>query len=558
MSFAHPIAFALLPLLWICARYCRSALPETPMANLALLRRALGGGRRLEPWLRGGIWLLLVVALADPVERRILQVEEGKGHEILLLLDASYSMREEGRFERAKAILGDFVKRRKGDRMGLLLFADHPYLAVPMTAEKKGLEQILEYLKIGIAGGRDTALYEALYMGAGLFGDSRGKNRIAVLLTDGIDTVGRIPLSAAIARAREAGVRVITIGLGEDYDVGPLRKIARETGGAFYPAPDAAALRKIYDRIDAQTRSRITLRSFTETRHYYRIPLAGALLLLTFLLWMRRRDRSALRRLGAVWLLLLAALYGPSLPAEGEGLRPSPPTLLVALDLSRFMEVKDLYPDRLRFARHKIEGLLDALPEARIGILGYTKIPYLLAPPTADHAALRRMLKRMELRGIDREESDLRAALRGAAKLLKGGSPKLLLLFTPGGEGSAEAERLAREENLSVAVYGTGTSRGGILGSEEDPVTDERGAILVSRLDPDLERLAEETGGIYLKASPDDGDLERLARWVREHAGKNAPLWAASSARRQLYGIPLALAMGLFLLPAGAWRRRRR
>ncbi len=205
IHFAYPWAFGLLILYWVCERRCAPPLPHLRLSNMEFLRRASGGLGSRERWLRWAIVLAMVLALANPVTERKETLHNSEGHSIALLLDASFSMREDRRFETAKRVLADFIRRRPDDRMALEVFGDRARLAAPMSYEKKGLLTILEHLKPGVAGGRDTALYEALFQGAKLFEKEPAKNRVMILLTDGIDTVGSVPLEAAIPTIEGGG-----------------------------------------------------------------------------------------------------------------------------------------------------------------------------------------------------------------------------------------------------------------------------------------------------------------------------------------------------------------
>jgi len=291
MTLLYPWVLLGFPLYLLCERRCTSQIQKIYFPNLPMLENAARRGRDLSRLLRYAILLLLFLALSAPVKEQPVTEQHGVGYDIALLLDASDSMREAERFETAKAIISDFIDSRKGDRLALSLFADYAYLSVPLTYHKEALKTVLRHLRIGVAGRRQTALYEALYLGAGLFTESAAREKIVILLTDGLNTVKSIPLEAALAKAKKEQLKVYTIGIGDDYRKEILQRIASETRGKFYAATNPKALQSIYDDINRLEKSRFS----TETTSYniplFRYPLFLALLLILPFLWFEYRQQ---------------------------------------------------------------------------------------------------------------------------------------------------------------------------------------------------------------------------------------------------------------------------
>ncbi|WP_292656789.1 VWA domain-containing protein [Nitratifractor sp.] len=551
IHFAHLWVFALLPLYWWCERRCFPALPTLRLSNVQFLRRAAGGLGSRERWIRWWIVILMVTALANPVTEKVRTLHNAKGYSVALLLDASYSMREGDRFETAKRVLSDFILHRPYDRMALEVFGDRARLAAPMSYDKSGLQTILKHLHPGVAGGRDTALYEALFAGADLFEKEPKNNRVMILLTDGIDTVGSVPLETAIRRVREAGIRVYTIGVGDDFRRRVLKRIATETGGTFFDASDPKGLASIYARIDRLEKSSIATYRSTERRSYYRIPLGLAVGLLVLLLGLKIRQRRGILPVGGALLLSLLALYGPGIE---RGLRQTPHSggdLLLALDASRSMKAKDLYPDRFRFALHKAKGLLSELHRTRVGVLLFTRRAWLLAPPTGDYEALRRLLDGIGLESIERKGSDWNALVKAASQLGEGNRSRVLLIFSDG-EGIKDPYALARqasEANLTLFGYAAATEKGVTIPDGKGLLRDQRGDVVVTRLDPRFAETVRQSGGRFFVARNDDGDLKEIARKVEEALGERKATGLAASGEENLYWIPLLLALVIFMVP---------
>ncbi len=290
-TFEYPWAFALPVLFLLCETFCRAKARRLIFPNTELLQKV---GRRSD-WLRKGlktlIFILLALALASPIKQNEVVVQNDKGYEIALVLDASGSMKQMNKFGIVKNIVLDFIDKRKHDKLGLTLFADFAYVAMPLTYDKKSLKQLLSKVDVGIAGTQRTALYEALFMSTKLFKDSKSKEKIAILLTDGVDNTSNIPLDVAIKSAVKHGVKVYAIGVGGrgDYNPAVLKKIADETGGKFFEADTVEKLKRIYAAIDALEKSEIKANKYVKKHYFYAYPLAAAAVLLLIFALMQRR-----------------------------------------------------------------------------------------------------------------------------------------------------------------------------------------------------------------------------------------------------------------------------
>ncbi len=212
------------------------------------------------------------------------------------------------RFAAVKAIASDFVAQRQGDEVGLVLFGTHAYLLTPLTFDVTTVAKQLDGAAIGLAG-RETALGDAIVLATKHLSKLPARSRVLVLLTDGVNTAGAIAPLQAAQLAKDAGVRIYTIGIGsaggetlsvfgmqvpapdQDLDISTLNSIAQQTGGKFFRASDADQLADAYRAIDALeplARGNALLRP-REERYPY--PLAAALLLgFALLPW-----RSAMR-----------------------------------------------------------------------------------------------------------------------------------------------------------------------------------------------------------------------------------------------------------------------
>jgi Ca-activated chloride channel family protein len=270
----------LIPLLW-CLFTCKEKIRWRYFVHLHLFKPK-------KPWLKLE-WLLkivtltaLVIALASPVLFERANPDRRHGIDIVLSLDGSGSMNASGfdnesrmsRFEAVQEIAKEFILKRSEDNIGVVLFGDFAFIASPLTYEKEIVAEMISYLGDGMAG-QNTAIGEGILMGLRALERSKAKERIIVLLSDGEQNSGRISPKDAVAIAKEEGVKIYTIGIGDEneYDAPLLKQLAQETAGQFFEAKDMEALRHVYTQIDSLERSSIKSRAYLIKAYYFYWPL---------------------------------------------------------------------------------------------------------------------------------------------------------------------------------------------------------------------------------------------------------------------------------------------
>jgi Ca-activated chloride channel family protein len=263
-------------------------------------------------------WLLIVAAsarpqwLGDPVALPV------SGRDVVLAVDLSQSMQEKDfqiqgqwvdRLTATKWVAEDFIGRREGDRIGLILFGEQAYLQTPLTFDRQTVWTLLDEAQIGLAG-RATAIGDAIGLGVKRLRDKGVGSRVLILLTDGANTAGEVdPLQAAELAAQE-GLTIYTIGIGaeemlvrglfgtrrvnpsSDLDEETLRAIAEQTGGRYFRARDTAELESIYRLLDELEPVEQDPETFRPVAALFHWPLAGALALIIALLVVKLRERT--------------------------------------------------------------------------------------------------------------------------------------------------------------------------------------------------------------------------------------------------------------------------
>lgn len=199
------------------------------------------------------------------------------------------------RFTLVQKVVGDFIERRAGDRIGLILFADHAYLQSPLTLDRRSVATFLREARVGLVG-RQTAIGEAIALAVKRFENLEESNRVLVLLTDGTNNAGNIDPDPAAAIAAERKVTIYTVGVGADVstrrgagrdrsnpsvdmDEAQLERIAEVTHGRYFRARSSSELESIYQEIDKLQPVARDVQTYRPKKELFYYPLAAALLL---------------------------------------------------------------------------------------------------------------------------------------------------------------------------------------------------------------------------------------------------------------------------------------
>jgi Ca-activated chloride channel family protein len=327
-DFAWPWIFLLAPLPWLWRRLVRpwpqrsAALRVPDLERFRAFSSPRGELRtrgRLSLLLLWLLWLTLLVAAARPELIGEPVSVPVTGRDLMLAVDISGSMNREDmeiegrattRLVVVKYVLSEFIERRRGDRIGLILFGSGAYLQAPLTFDRDTVGRLMEETPLGIAGGK-TAIGDAIGLAVKHLRDRPAENRVLILLTDGANNVGEVEPVKAAELAAQAGVRVYTVGVGAermdapgwfggafgaatmnpsaDLDEATLEEIAALTGGRYFRARNRGELEAIYATLDALEPVPAPDEVFRPVRSLFHWPL-GAALLLSLVLALLRAD----------------------------------------------------------------------------------------------------------------------------------------------------------------------------------------------------------------------------------------------------------------------------
>lgn len=326
-EFAWVWMWCALPLPWLLARWLPPATPEIPTSlrvpDVADFTRAQGASRSARrsgrhKWLGWLAWALLVAASANP---RWLGDPVGvtaSGRDLMLVVDLSESMttqdfvlddRPVDRLRALKAVAREFIRRREGDRLGLVVFAEQAYLNVPLTFDRATVARMLDEAVIGLAG-RSTSIGDAIGLADKRLREQHAAHKTLILMTDGANTSGQVEPRRAARLAAKDGLRIYTIGIGADQmevrqlfgtikvnpstdlDEPTLRDLAETTGGRYFRARDFESLQQIYAELDRLEPVAREQEHFRPVRALFHWPLALACILGGALLLPRLRTAT--------------------------------------------------------------------------------------------------------------------------------------------------------------------------------------------------------------------------------------------------------------------------
>lgn len=311
LTFLTPWVLACLPLPWLIRRFWQPApQQQVPLMAPHLLQRLENATRtsitasskrpRALPLLGFLIWLLVLLAAMRPVWYWQTEPFQVTGKNLMLAVDLSGSMEqtdmrigghEVDRLTAVKKVVKNFIQKRQGDRMGLVVFGSQAFLQSPLSFDLNTVQTLLNETEIGMAG-NNTAIGDAIGVTLQHLAQTEQSNTVLILLTDGSNTAGAVQPLEAARHAQSMGVKIYTIGVGvvesrgldqflfgqsRSVDTATLKTIAELSGGQFYTAANLQQLNDIYNEINQLESTKQDRTSYRPRTELYPWPLATAL-----------------------------------------------------------------------------------------------------------------------------------------------------------------------------------------------------------------------------------------------------------------------------------------
>ena len=258
--------------------------------------------------------------------------------------------------------------------------------------------------------------------------------------------------------------------------------------------------------------------------------------------------------------LMIVAMARPVMEKGDKTVEVQGLTLLTALDISGSMRSTDVYPNRLTFAKKKMSLLFDAMPSDEIGVVAFAYSPFVLAPFSSDKETLKMMVEGVDDSYINMGSTDFSALGELASSLLEEKKPKIMVLFTDGGDEEAIAgfTEILKAHEIDLYVVLVGTEKGApVIDENGKPITLEDGTIAITQRNDALGEVAKENDGAYVVASTGKEDITQLVSVIRGKY-KNQQQGAVTIKERvEYFYYPLGVGLLLLLIAFSSMPRRR-
>jgi len=258
--------------------------------------------------------------------------------------------------------------------------------------------------------------------------------------------------------------------------------------------------------------------------------------------------------------LMVVALARPVMEKGDKKVEVQGLTLLTALDISGSMRSKDVYPNRLEFAKKKMSTFFDAMPSDDIGVVAFAYSPFVLAPFTADKETLKMMIEGVDDSYISMGSTDFSALAEQVATLLEEKKPKILVLFTDGGDEEAIAgfEDVLEANNIDLYVVLIGTKKGApVLDENGTPLRTKEGNIAITQRHDALGEVAKNNGGTYVVASTGKEDIKKLTTIIKNKYKNQQQGEVTVKERVEYFYYPLGLSLFFLLVAFSSLPKRR-
>ena len=287
------LILAILPLIFIYKSFLSRSkdgsfrISSKSIISEKMIRRGVYK-KRLLSFIQYLSMFLIILGLSRPRMIESLQEKNIEIIDIVLVIDISSSMLatdfQPNRLEVVKKTAKDFITQRKGDRLGILVFAGESFIQCPLTIDNEVLLSLMSEIKVAQQSYDGTAIGMAIANATNRLRNSDAKSKVMILLSDGSNNAGELDPNTAADLAKQFGIKIYTIGAGTNQDVSfipgrgyirneideeTLKAIAKQTGGQYFRATNTEGLKEIYSTINALERTEVEIKVFTQYRELY-------------------------------------------------------------------------------------------------------------------------------------------------------------------------------------------------------------------------------------------------------------------------------------------------
>jgi len=249
--------------------------------------------------------------------------------------------------------------------------------------------------------------------------------------------------------------------------------------------------------------------------------------------------------------LMIVALSRPVLEKGERVIAVRGVSAMTALDISGSMRSRDVYPNRLEFAKTKLIQLLQSMPTDELSMTAFAHVSFMLAPFTSDKSTLEQIIDGVDESYINMASTDFTALGDLAVKMLDKKDPKILIVVSDGGDKDALEgfAQILTDNKITLYVILVGTEQGApVLDAKGKTISTKEGSIAISQLNKELGNIATQTGGSFVIAGNGKGDMEELVSTIRSRFNDKKQGEVKIKERVEFFIYPLMLSVILLLI----------
>ncbi len=246
---------------------------------------------------------------------------------------------------------------------------------------------------------------------------------------------------------------------------------------------------------------------------------------------------------------MLVALAQPVIDHGKRVVQLEGVSALVALDISGSMRAKDIYPNRLEFAKKKIVTLLHAMPNDELSLIAFAHSSFILAPFSSDKETLQQIIEGVTDEYINMSSTNFTALAEYSSELLEKKKPKILILFSDGGDKKdiEKFAKIVKDEEISLYVVLIGTEAGAPVIDRKGRPIHKNGAIAITQRNDALGKVALDSGGAFVVADTGTTTIKDLVKTIKVQHKSKKKKEVTIYDREELFYYPLGLALFLLL-----------
>lgn len=281
--------------------------------------------------------------------------------------------------------------------------------------------------------------------------------------------------------------------------------------------------------------------------NFINIEFLYLLLFVLIYIYRYKMNRKAIFLMSS-FICIVIALSRPVIISSNAKSKILDIEFVIALDVSKSMLSQDVKPNRFDFAKEKIAQLLKNLQGEKIALLGFSNQAYMIIPSSNNYEIISFLTKNIDLKNINKDGTNFLSILKASNEVLKHRKNKVILLISDGGDADNFTDEVnyAKKNNISVYSYLIASKQGSVIKYNEELVKDKNQDIVISKLNQNINRLSNETGGLSQEYSLNNNDFEVIIKSIRKKF--DSSLKISSENKIELFYVFIILSFLFFML----------